>query len=140
MKKMTKKTKFITLTLSFIIATVLAACIIVICAKNIAVAASEESYITLSSQRDVIKEDFNKVYSYDNFTITKNETGYKVALSAPTHDIMMNCNFDSKFNYIDSSYTQPPIIDFYIELIIIFVVLGAIFSTVSVWIAKYLYY
>lgn len=140
MKKMTKKTKFLTITLSFIMATILAASIFVIYAKNVAVAASNDAYTSLSSQRDIIKEDFNKVYSYDNFTIAPADDGYKITLTAPSHDIAMICNYDSNFNYIDSTYIEPAITGFYFELIIIFIVLGGIFSVALVWIGKNLYY
>ena len=94
---------------------------------------SRISYEQLSSQKDLIKDNFNNFYSYNNYIITPADEGYKVTLTVPTYDIAMICNFDIDFNYTDSMYIEPIIIDNFSIYILIFVVFGFVGSLIVIW-------
>lgn len=134
-----KKTKFLTIFLSIVIVCTLASIVSVILVRRNAIETSRISYEELSSQREFIKENFNNVYSYNNYVIAPADEGYKVTLSAPYYDIAMICNFDIDFNYVDSTYIEPVIIENLIIYILIFVVFGFVGSLVVIWTANKLF-
>ena len=61
--------------------------------------AKEKDYEPLIAQQEKITEDFNTLYSYDNYSITTDDTNIKVKLS--NDECSLICTFDKDLNFVE---------------------------------------
>lgn len=84
--------------------------------------ATNDNYESLSKQLEVIINDFDKVYSFNNYNIEPTDDGTKVSLTVHSDSCTLIGYFDNDLNYIKQSYRYPYLVTTqgYVILIAVF--------------------
>lgn len=93
--------------------------------------ATRADYEPLITQNNVVQEDFNKVYTYDNYEIVPSEKNVKVTFS--NDQCKLKCTYDKnlKFiNYEEIDLAKSKLSSILVSLFIAFV----LFATGFVWV------
>lgn len=100
---MTKKTFCITLITIGVFA-IIATLLILICARN----SQASNYDALNYQKQLVMNDFNNVYSLDNYTIEEKHD--KIAVTLRSRELSATCFFDKEHNFIEA-YSDISLLD-----------------------------